>query len=57
VTKSTKNVRRVLGYAFEDIYNQNIKIIMPESIAAVHDFILENYVKKSGVTASTRDQA
>ncbi len=30
---------------------------MPESIAAVHDFILENYVKKSGVTASTRDQA
>jgi hypothetical protein len=50
VTKATKNVNKVLGYTFEELNNQNIKIVMPASIAALHDQFLEKFIKNSGLT-------
>jgi hypothetical protein len=43
-------MKKVLGFSLDDIRGQNIKVIMPPSIAELHDLFLENFVKNSGVT-------
>ncbi len=47
VTKTTDNVEEVLGYSQSFLTGKNIKIIIPDFVADVHDDILRNYIKKS----------
>ncbi len=47
VTKATNNVEEILGYSQEKLYGKNIKLIIPQFIAEIHDEILLNFVKKS----------
>jgi hypothetical protein len=47
VTKATNGTEALLGYRFTQLKDKTVNQIIPLSIAAIHDNILHNFVKKS----------